>query len=228
VSGLYLYCFTPPGYCPGPELAGLGADPVSCSVVPGFSVWTDLLDGAPEVNAESIRRHHDVVLAAWSLAPACLPARFGQWLADPGTLPITVEEQRAELERAMARVTDAGEHGVRISEPGILARPSRGDRTPPTSGREYLERLREKVRGQAEHERRGQAVASALEAALEGTIRAQRVDRLPPERGLVSVSHLVSSAREAEYTERLARFRERHAELEMLCTGPWPPYSFAP
>jgi hypothetical protein len=170
-----------------------------------------------------------VVTAAWTLAPACLPVRFGQWLADPATLSETVEEQRAELERALARVEGAGELGVRISEPGILGgATSRGDKPPPTTGREYLERIREKVRVRDDHEQRGRAVASELEATLEGVIRAQRVDVLPPERGLVSLSHLVSREREQEYSDRIARFRERHPELEMLCTGPWPPYSFAP
>jgi hypothetical protein len=199
--------------------------------VPGLSVWADVLDGAPEISAESVRRHHAVVTAAWTFAPACLPARFGQWLADPQALQETVEDQRAELERALARVEGAGEHGVRISEPGIrggASRAAREDLPQPTSGREYLERLREKVRAQDEHEQRGRAIANELEASLEGAIRAQRVDPLAPERGLVSVSHLVSREHEREYSERIERFRERHPELGIFCTGPWPPYSFAP
>jgi hypothetical protein len=228
VSGLYLYCFTPAGYCPGLDLAGMGANPVSCRAVPGFSVWAEVLDEAPAVSTESIRRHHDVVTAAWTLAPACLPVRFGQWLADPVTLQGTVEEQRAELERALARVAGAGEHGVRISEPGMNPGRSGKHESQPNSGREYLERIREKVRAQDEHERRGQALASELEAFLAGTIRAQRVDPLAPERGLVSVSHLVPRERSTAYRVELSRFRERHPELEVLCTGPWPPYSFAP
>jgi hypothetical protein len=228
VSGLYLYCFTPPGFCPGSELAGLGAHPVSCRTVAGLAVWAEELDGAPEVSVEAIRRHHDVVRAAWALAPACLPVRFGQWLADAGALQETVEEQRAELERALARVTGAGEHGVRISEPGIIPGPSPKHEPQPTSGREYMERLREKVRAQDEHETHGRTVASELEASLEGTIRAQRVDRLTPEQGLVSVSHLVSREREREYAAGISRFQGSHPELEILCTGPWPPYSFAP
>jgi hypothetical protein len=153
--------------------------------------------------------------------------RFGQWLPELAALEERLGGQRAELERALARVKGAGEHGVRISETRAAAKVPAQNQGP-TTGRAYLEQLQARARAQEEHERRGGEVAAQLAAELDGIIRAQRVDPLPPDRGLVSVSHLVPRTSEAEYAAGLDRFRGKHAELDLLGTGPWPPYSFGP
>ena len=196
--------------------------------MPGLTVWAEALDGAPSIDMEAVRRHDAVVREAWTRAPACLPVRFGQWLPGLPELEDSLAERRDALEQALARVAGAGEHGLRIAERERPTKPEEDEAPRPSSGRAYLERVREKVQAQDEHERRGAAVARALEALLEGAIRAQRVDPLPADRGLVSVSHLVSRERETEYARRVASFREAHPELDLLTTGPWPPYSFAP
>ena len=228
MSGLYLFCFTPTGYCPGPDLAGIGAHSVSCFTVPGLTVWAEEVETAPRVSAEAIRRHDAVVRAAWKLAPACLPVRFGQWL--PGLEPLEerLEEQRAELERALARVEGADEYGIRISDPPNSTKPTQREHARPTTGRAYLEWVREKVRTQDVHHQLGDDVSTELEAWLAGSIRAQRSDRLAPGQGLVSVSHLVEREKAGEYHAKLEQFRAAHPLVEMRTTGPWPPYSFTP
>ena len=45
---------------------------------------------------------------------------------------------------------------------------------------------------------------------------------------LLSAAYLVERAREAEFVERSqALVAERPPGLEVLATGPWPPYTFA-
>jgi hypothetical protein len=224
---LYLYCFTPADSCDGLELAGLSSNPVSCRTVAGLTVWAEIASAAPRVSPEAIRGHDRVVRAVWAQATACLPVRFGQWVADARTLEARLEERRAELERGLTRVAGAGEHGVRISE----TRAESGGQPlveRPNTGRAYLEWLQARDRSEEERARRGRALAGVLAASLEGLIRAERVDPLPADQGLVSVSHLVKRAREAEYGVGVERFRASRPDLSVLRTGPWPPYSFGP
>jgi hypothetical protein len=227
VSGLYLYCFTPPGTCGGLEIAGVGSNPVTCRSVEGLSVWAEAAVGAPRVSAEAVRMHDAVVKAVWTRTPACLPVRFGQWVREEA-LGERVSEQRAELERALARVAGAAEHGVRISEARAESESVPGDAPRQESGRAYLEWLQAKTRRQAEHERRGRELAAALTEALGDVARAERVDPLPAAEGAVSVSYLVPRAQEAEFASVMDRFIASRPDLRVLLTGPWPPYSFGP
>jgi hypothetical protein len=52
----------------------------------------------------------------------------------------------------------------------------------------------------------------------------QRTPR-PPE--ALRAAYLVDRRAVAGFTRLVARLDERHPELRLLCTGPWPPYSFA-
>ena len=228
MSGVYVYCITPPGSCDGLEIASVTANPVTCREVAGLTVWAEASAQAPPVTVETIRAHDAVVKAVWARTPACVPVRFGQWVASSTSLEQGLGEQRAELERALARVSGAGEHGVRISEARTAQDSATTDDPRPNTGRAYLEWLRAKARRLEEHERRGRELGATLAASLEGLIRAQRVDPLPPDEGLVTVAHLVSRAREAEYAVAVQRFRDARPELHVLLTGPWPPYSFGP
>lgn len=230
--GLYLYCFLSPSSAPGMEIAGVGAGPISCASLPWIDVWFEEMDSVPRTDFEAIRRHDAVVRSAWSTAPACLPVRFGQWLPDRGTLEERLEARRAELERALARVTGAGEHGIRISEKAGSIATGAGD-APGTeahgpAGRAYLERVRARLHAQEAHEHAAAAVGAELEEALGDAIREQRVEPLPPEKGLASVAHLVARERENRYRERVREFAMRRPELELVETGAWPPYSFSP
>jgi hypothetical protein len=178
---------------------------------------------------ETTLRHHAVVKAAWKHTPACLPVRFGQWFATPALLEERVKQRKPELDAALARVSGAGEHGLRVIEPydGEAHEPE-PPAGPPGSGREYLEAVRRRVQREETRDARARSLAQALEAALAGSIRAQRMDSLTPDQGLVSLAHLVGRELEKEYGRRVAAFQRRRAELRFIRGGPWPPYSFAP
>jgi hypothetical protein len=40
-------------------------------------------------------------------------------------------------------------------------------------------------------------------------------------------AYLVERRLIAQFIERVRDLDERHADIELVCTGPWPPYSFA-
>jgi gas vesicle protein GvpL/GvpF len=46
-------------------------------------------------------------------------------------------------------------------------------------------------------------------------------------RDLLRAAYLVDRGAMAPFTDAVARLQRAHPELRLLCTGPWPPYSFA-
>ena len=44
---------------------------------------------------------------------------------------------------------------------------------------------------------------------------------------LLTAAYLVERGQLEAFRDELARLQERHPELGAVCTGPWPPYSFA-
>jgi hypothetical protein len=230
VNGLYLYCFTPPGHLPGPDLAGFGTDSISGIPLTGFTLWVERLGACPAASVEASLRHHAVVERAWTHAPACLPVRFGQWFRTLELLESSVDERRPDLAAALIRVAGAGEHGLRIVDPEESpAAPETGPRPArPATGRAYLEAARERVHRREGRAARTRTLAESLERALGDAIRAQRVDPLAEDQGLVSVAHLVARDRTEAYADRIAAFEKEHEQLRFVGTGPWPPYSFAP
>jgi hypothetical protein len=229
VNGVYIYCITPPGYGPGPDLARFGPAPISGKPSIGLLLWVERLQACPDPSVEATLRHHAVVTSAWRSAPACLPVRFGQWFRDEAALEDRVEARRPELEAALRRVSEASEHSLRVLDPAEGQEETAEVPTPqPASGRRYLESVQHRVRRYEAREHKARALAEQVETHLKGVIRDQRVAPLPLGQGLVSLAHLVGKDHEEEYARRIDDFQNRHAELRFIRGGPWPPYSFAP
>ena len=138
-------------------------------------------------------------------ADPLLPSRFGSVHASPEALEKRCAPTRDLLAAALREVAGCVEIGVR----GVPARDD-ADAAPAT-GREYLERRR------AEEQ-----LVARVHGPLAERARAARLER-DRFRGLVS--------RPARCGRRLRRRRSRRAqddpELGLVCSGPWPPYSFA-
>jgi len=49
---------------------------------------------------------------------------------------------------------------------------------------------------------------------------------MPPRAELLRAAHLVDSDSVERFTERVAGLQAAQPALAILCTGPWPPYSF--
>jgi hypothetical protein len=89
----------------------------------------------------------------------------------------------------------------------------------PGGGREY-------VRAKLELRNRAEAAGAALHAPLAALAVAERrlPGRAPGE--LLRASYLVERPAVAEFREEAQRLQRRNRDAAVLCTGPWPPYSF--
>jgi len=161
----------------------------------------------PGAVRERMLRHEAVVEALMELGPV-LPMRFGTTFSDDEPLRRTLRERGGEFHWALGRVR--GRVEMAVSVPQEEEMPA----SPPAGGSEYLLAKVERRRRAAEHARR-------LEEALAPLVVDSRV-RVEPGAGFaVKAAYLVERDRAAELERRAAGVDGA------VCTGPWPPYTFA-
>jgi hypothetical protein len=169
-----------------------------------------------EASPETLWRHEEVVEALMADRDL-LPARYGTRLEDETAVVRAVEDRRDELTVALDRVRGAVEVSVRVATLG--APPDSVAQREAGSGAEYL---RERARAEVSSERAADTVHEPLSALS----RASVVGRpRPPE--LFRAAYLVERAVLGTFAATVARLQDASPGFSILCTGPWPPYSFA-
>jgi hypothetical protein len=169
-----------------------------------------------EVSPETLW-HHEEVVEALMADRDLLPVRYGTRLDDEAAVAHAMEGRREELAAALDRVRGAVELSVRVM--ATAATPSPPDPVATTSGAEYL-----RLRAQAEASR--EAAAGALHEPLAALARESAQGRpRPPE--LFRAAYLVERGAVDSFVAEVGRLQGESPGLAVLCTGPWPPYSFA-
>ena len=166
---------------------------------------------------------HERVVERIMADRAVLPMRFGTKLADDDGLRAVLAARQQEFLATLDRVRGRVELGVRAMQPPdpqateeVVAAPSAAVAT---TGREYLEA---KLRDGRRIEREAAALHEPL-ASLAVEVRRQAT-RAPEE--LLRASYLVDTAVVARFRSAVERLQRTHPGVAILCTGPWPPYSF--
>jgi hypothetical protein len=159
---------------------------------------------------------HERVVEAIMARGAVLPLRFGMQLEREEQLVATLATRHDELLRSIERVRGKAELGVRM----IPKRPDLDRRADERSGRGYL-------LAQVRAHRRCQQVTREVHAELDAISEESciRQPRRPP--AILVSSYLVNLGRVAEFVLRADQLARRQAGMQILVTGPWPPYSFA-
>jgi gas vesicle protein GvpL/GvpF len=155
---------------------------------------------APHVEREASAGtlwHHEAVVEALMDDRDVLPVRYGTRLADEAAVARVLEERHEDLLEALDRVRGAVELSVRVRDRTV-------DATDPAAA----------VRGHMVHDR------------LSSLARASARRRGGVPREVVRGAYLVERDSVAEFVGEVARLDEAHDELSLLCTGPWPPYTF--
>jgi hypothetical protein len=199
---------------PGPPLPDV-APPLALVPVDGLAaVCTAAADA--DVSAETLWRHEEVVEALMADRDL-LPVRYGTRLEDEHAVARAVEERREELAAALDRVRGAVELSVRVV--AAATAPASPPAADASSGAEYL-RLRS--RAEASRERAARALHEPLSALARASVEGRP---RPPE--LFRAAYLVESDAVESFAAEVAGLQEANTGLGILCTGPWPPYSFA-
>lgn len=146
-------------------------------------------------------RHGLVVESLLDRADSVLPVRFGEQFQSEEDLAAAVEPRLEALERQLDHVSGCVEVGVRIVP-----------------------------RDEPAH---GEDGAAYMQARLRQQHAAEEVHRVLAERSRDSVrtsrdaGYLVARTDVDAFSLDLERLLESQPALDVLCTGPWAPYSFA-
>jgi Gas vesicle synthesis protein GvpL/GvpF len=157
--------------------------------------------GAGEVTHEAVLRHAEVVDELMSRSRAVLPVQFSAF-ADDEELAVAIESKREALERALGNVRGCVEFGLRVagaSQDGGAA----------SSGTDYM---------------RARLAEEQLAAALHKPLA--QLSRATTARSTSDRAYLVPASNVDAFREQVGRLQSGHPELTIVCTGPWPPYSF--
>jgi hypothetical protein len=158
--------------------------------------------------------HERVVEAVMARGPV-LPMRFGTQLQSEEGLAAVLAERRDELLRALDCVRGRVELGLRVF-PERRERPGDGKQ----SGRAYL------LARLDEHRRAEQAVGD-LHAPLADLAADSRLRDRPAPPAILVASYLVDEEGITGFRARVDELAAGHGDLQLVVTGPWPPYSFA-
>ena len=145
-----------------------------------------------------------------------LPARFGTTLDDERAAAELLSSRHRQFADALRRVGGAVEMGVRAGWPDETS-----DRRPSgeSAGADYL-------LGRLKHQQRAQRIVADLDTALGGMAR-QRSSRIRARsEGQVIAAYLVARPRIDEFLATCRQLADTVTEASVVCTGPWPPYSF--
>ena len=194
-----------------PDVAGIEHAPLRAQPLDGLDAVVSDHDAEVGASEASILAHARVVEALADANDAVLPARFGGMHPDEERLREAAAGRR--LEAALARVDGCVELGLRV-----LAPPPRSPT--PTSGAAYM-------RARLERRRELDRVAGELHAPLARLSRDATMSVGTTPRLLLTAAYLVERNRVATFRETLAALEKKHADVGVVCTGPWPPYSFA-
>jgi hypothetical protein len=177
----------------------------------------------PEIRAVEALWAHEHVVERLLAERAVLPMRFASRLAGEQPLRHALATRQDELIAALDSVRGRVELAVRAmsSDPRRRQAPRSTVAAAQDShcGREYL-------RAKLEVRERADAAAAALHEPLAAVAVAgsRRPGREPGE--VLRASYLVERPVVAEFRAVAQRLQREYGDTTVLCTGPWPPYSF--
>lgn len=224
---LYVYAILE-GLGGGVSGNGLKDQPLEHEAFDGLCVVFSRHTANPTPSAENLWRHEQVVESLMR-THTLLPSRFGTMVRDEAALRDRITRHVAELKAGLERVRGCVELGVRVPWP--QERPSsegEASANGRATGREYmLARLAEERRRKAMEEEAG-SLFDRVHRELAPIARDSTRGTASSARPMLTAAYLVERDNIERFRDRLRDVRGTHADLRVLCTGPWPPYNFVP
>jgi hypothetical protein len=214
---LYAICNRPD--LPAPRRRGLAQAPVEVLIEGGLMAVFTRHARTPGEPAPDALWTHERVVERLMADRAVLPLRFGSTLEDETVLRALLADNRQRFLELLARMAGRVEIGVRVLQP--LAADAADQATPAVAatGRDYL-------LGKLRNGRRIERAAAELHAPLEA-VSVEACRQAPRgEDEVLRSAYLVDQQVVGRFRSVIQRLELTHPDVAILCTGPWPPYSF--
>jgi hypothetical protein len=180
-------------------------------------------------STDTILEHAQVCDALHQAGGAMLPVRFGARYVDAAALRQSVTERARAFAAALDHVRGRVEIGVRVADvhaaaaPEVIPAPA-GEFS---SGSAYLRRRGIEEQQRTASKAAAQAIADDIHAHL-GTCAVDATLKVQATPGLVlSAAYLVPADDVEDFAAKAALLSRDRQDIQLLCTGPWPPYHFA-
>jgi hypothetical protein len=193
-----LYAITDDPSPPDPPLRAVRSDGLTALYAPAER---------RQLTAEVLWRHEEVVESLMAERDL-LPMRFGTLVQDDEAAVRALDERREELKASLDRVRGAVELSVRAATDASSEGTAVG-----LSGTEYMRAKAHRTEA-----------AGLLHEPLAFLARESVVQPGPE---LLRAAYLVDRDAVESFVGLVRRLQATHEDLHILCTGPWPPYSFA-
>jgi hypothetical protein len=179
------------------------------------AVVSDLDSGLTEISEDDLWAHETVVEELME-GGAVLPMRFGTVVAGDSELVALLRDHAVQLQDGLKRVRGAVEVGVRalLEEAG----PSMPEPRPET-GSDYL-------LGRVESHRRAREGAQLIHDTLSTLARESSFRVREEGAAQLQSSYLVDRDSIESFSQRVEELDRDRVAAALICTGPWPPYSF--
>jgi hypothetical protein len=165
---------------------------------------------------------HERVVERLMADRAVLPMRFGSKLPDAESLRAVLAQRQEAFLAALDRVRGRVELGVRAMQRETPARAGAAAVAAPATGGSGREYLLAKLRDG----RRTEHAAGALDEPLRALATEARRQAPRAHDEVLRASYLVERTLLPRFRAEVQRLQRTHPEVAVLCTGPWPPYSF--
>jgi hypothetical protein len=209
VIWVYAVCEQPELGLPG--IRGLAGAPVEGIALGPMLAVVTRHPQLPEGRSLDALWLHERVVEALMAERAVLPMRFGTRLPDPDAVRAALAARQELLLDALDRVRGRVELAVRAIRPPADAAAG----AKPASGVEYLRARLHSAR----------SAASLHEPLVALAVAAHRWPEHAPGE-VLRASYLVDQPAVERFRRAVDRLQREHPEAALLCTGPWPAYSF--
>jgi Gas vesicle synthesis protein GvpL/GvpF len=208
-------------------LQGTGLEEVELRAVgkePPFAVVSEHEKLPPQFSEVDLWTHERVVEELMEDATV-LPMRIDGTVSDQETLQRILDERREEFEALLAGVRGAVELGVRAQLADATESEDVGGDEEEVGGRGSPGTAYMLTR--ALHQRRAEDMTARIHEPLVALSRKSRRASMGLRPGLFKAAYLVDRDRVDAFRARVDVLDSELGDGRIVCTGPWPPYSFS-
>jgi hypothetical protein len=198
-----------------PPVAGVDAGRLERRRIEGLELVVSRTGEESDVTQEAVLSHAHVVEELMARSAAVLPARFGSAFSDEQELADAVRTKASALARGLSIVRGCFEFGLRVLGGDGAAENASND----LSGRDYM---RTRLAEEKARRRLAQELHEPLARLSRASVRFGGASS-----DLLQSAYLVPRQDVAVFGEHVRRLEATHSDLTIICTGPWPPYTFA-
>ena len=158
-----------------------------------------------------------------------LPFRFGTVFDNDDALRRAVRLNRKAFTESVSRLKGKAEmHLKLLIKDGSLRQALEEIELPLTVGSEYLSKLREKAARQRERQTKARALSVQVHKIFDPLEQDVCCRKVQTGGMLIDIAHLIEHKQVEKYQNRYQTATRHLPGIEVVMSGPWPPYHFIP